>query len=465
MKNRVKIKSIHSASFRDPSGFLFSRNGILYRQVNEVYREDYDHLMSSGLYQTLVDSALLIPHDQVNVQPELPSLAACILQPTPIPLISYPYEWCFSQLQDAALTTLDIHRTALQFGMSLKDASAYNIQFFQGKPILLDTLSFERYQEGQVWVAYRQFCQHFLAPLALMAFVDVRLNQLMRVYIDGLPLDLASKLLPLRTRASFGLLTHIHVHATAQKRYSGATIDREEPSRQISKTSMLGLIDNLESSVRKLRWIPGDTPWSDYYQIHNYENEAMAEKMRLVGEYIEETQPRSVWDLGANIGVFSRLSSQKGIDTYSFDIDPSAVEANFRKCREEENPHLLPLLVDLTNPSPAIGWENRERLSFSQRSNADMVLALALIHHLAITNNLPLDKIASFFAELAPWLIIEFIPKADSQVQKLLASRVDIFETYTLEDFELIFSNHFEVVRREQITSSLRSIYLMKTRS
>src|SRR6185503_16964008 len=200
-----------SASFRDPSGFLFSRGGVLYRQVNRKYEQEYARLMESGLYEKLVKAGLLIPHLEVDEAPAesevTRAFAYKIIQPERAPFISYPYEWSFGQLKDAALATLSIQRRALKVGMSLKDASAYNIQFVRGKPTLIDTLSFEIYKEGQPWVAYRQSCQHFLAPLALMALKDVRLNQLLRVYIDGVPLDLASGLLPAKTRLNFGLLT------------------------------------------------------------------------------------------------------------------------------------------------------------------------------------------------------------------------------------------------------------------
>src|SRR5687768_15426546 len=173
-----------SASFRDPSGFLFSRDGVLYRQVNRRYEQGYARLMESGLYDRLVKAGLLIPHVEVDQAPAESDLSHKVIQPEHVPFISYPYEWSFSQLKDAALATLSIQRRSLKVGMSLKDASAYNIQFVRGKATLIDTLSFETYKEGQPWVAYRQFCQHFLAPLALMALKDVRLNQLLRVYIE-----------------------------------------------------------------------------------------------------------------------------------------------------------------------------------------------------------------------------------------------------------------------------------------
>src|SRR6185436_4959816 len=198
MTNQKTNNGQLSASFRDPSGFLFSRGGILYRQVNRAYQKEYARLMESGLYEKLVKAGLLIPHVEVDQPPAVEVDALKVIQPDRVPFISYPYEWSFGQLKSAALATLSIQKRALKMGMSLKDASAYNIQFVHGKATLIDTLSFEVYEEGEPWVAYRQFCQHFLAPLALMALKDVRLNQLLRVYIDGVPLDLVSELLPTR---------------------------------------------------------------------------------------------------------------------------------------------------------------------------------------------------------------------------------------------------------------------------
>src|SRR5262245_14254456 len=224
-----------SASFRDPSGFLFSRDGVLYRQVNRRYEQEYARLMESGLYEKLVKVGVLIPHVEVeNVRAEAGECFR-VIQPERVPFISYPYEWSFGQLKDAALATLSIQKRALKAGMSLKDASAYNIQFVRGKAVLIDTLSFELYKDGQPWVAYRQFCQHFLAPLTLMALKDVRLSQLLRVYIDGIPLDLASELLPSKTRLNFGLLTHIHLHASAQKRYAGEDVKTRGGALRMSR--------------------------------------------------------------------------------------------------------------------------------------------------------------------------------------------------------------------------------------
>jgi len=457
-------QNVHSASFRDPNGFLFSHQDTLYRQVNQRYRHNYDYLMESGCYQDLISRGWLVPHEEVQLDGLGSPLAYKILQPNKLDFISYPYEWAFSQLKDAALLTLKIQKRAIRYGMSLKDSSAYNIQFDleTGRPILIDTLSFEILPEGQPWVAYRQFCQHFLAPLALMVFTDIRLSQLLRIYIDGIPLDLASALLPGKTRLNFGLLTHLHLHAAAQRRFAGASTQVVDKGRQMNKTSLLGLIDSLERTIRKLSWQPKGTDWGAYYDDTNYTPKAMEHKAELVATFLDQASLKTAWDLGANTGRFSRIAVQKGIATISFDIDPAAVELNYRQLKKEKETHLLPLLMDLTNPSASLGWANRERDSLGDRPKPHLVIALALVHHLAISNNLPLPQISAYFRELAPWLLIEFIPKTDSQVQRLLKSREDIFDHYTQEDFERNFQQDYHLRQAQDIQGSQRRLYLME---
>jgi len=451
-----------AGSFRDPSGFLFKRDDVIYRQVNTIGREDYDFLLKSGLYDALLADGLMIPHTEVDVGPAVPELSYRILRPELIEFISYPYEWCFSQLKDAALCTLRIQKRAFESGMSLKDCSAYNIQFRRCRPVLIDTLSFEKYVEGSPWVAYRQFCQHFLAPLALMAYRDVRLGQLSRVYIDGVPLDLASRLLPFRTRLKFSILTHIHLHAKSQKHYAGKAIDKS--SRKMGRLGFLGLVDNLEHAVARLQWKASGTEWGDYYGETNYSTSAMESKKELVSRFVDEAKPKVVWDLGANTGFFSRICAEKGIRTVSFDIDPACVEMNYRDCVSEGETEILPLLLDLTNPSPAIGWGNEERTGIFERGRADTVLALALVHHLAIANNVPIDRIAGFFGDICSALIIEFVPKSDSQAQRMLSTREDIFSGYSREAFEHEFGKRFRILQAQKITDSERTVYLMERR-
>ncbi|NQT94566.1 MAG: SAM-dependent methyltransferase [Lentisphaerae bacterium] len=448
-------------SFRDPSGFIFRRDGVLYRQVNACYAKTYEMLMRSGLYDDLVASGLLVEHTDVS-----DSVAGCgdechgIIMPREIPFVSYPYEWAFSQLKSAALITLEIQKRALHRGMSLKDASAYNIQFVEGRPVFIDTLSFDPYSDGSPWVAYRQFCQHFLAPLMLMSRLDVRLNQLFRIYMDGVPLDMASKLLGWRRGFSLAAILHVHFHARAQKRYEKD--ERKTSPHRMNRSALSGLIDNLESAVKAMRWRPGGTEWADYYESTNYSPEAFGYKQAFVKEAIDTCRPKVVWDLGANTRVFSRLASGAGAATIAFDVDPAAVEKNYLQVVKEKEPNLLPLVLDLTNPSGGIGWASVERAGLVERGPADMVLAMALIHHLAISNNVPLGKIAEFFSKLCSTLVIEFVPKDDSQAQRLLSSREDVFPDYHEDGFVQEFGKLFAIERRAQVSDSQRSVYIMQ---
>lgn len=437
---------------------------MLYRQVNYAYQDNYDRLMQSGLYDLLTKQGSLVEHQEAGDLDLGSSAAYKILCPSKINFISYPYEWSFNQLKDAALLTLDIQLTALEYGMTLKDASAYNIQFEQGRPIMIDTLSFEQYVQDRPWMAYRQFCQHFLAPLALMAKKDVRLGKLLLAHIDGLPLDLAAGLLPGSTWLSPGLAVHLHLHARTQRAYSESGAEqnkKKSKARPVSKSGLTGIIQSLRKTVNKLECSLGGTEWGDYYDSTNYSKAAFEHKKRLLREYLELIKPARAWDLGANTGVFSRIASEMGIHTVSFDIDPAAVDDNYQQIRKKKEQNLLPLLLDLTNPSPGLGWNCRERDSLLQRGPIDCILALALVHHLAIGNNLPLDKLAEFFAGLGSNLIIEFVPKGDSQVQRLLSSREDIFKEYNQEYFEAVFSGFFHIIQREHIQDSSRLLYLM----
>ena len=458
-----------SGSFRDPSGFLYSADGELYRQVNPQYRRQYDHLCGSGLLSELFKDRLLVEHEETGMALAATPEAYKVLKPAPLPFVSYPFEWSFGQLKAAALLTLRILKRALNHNMVLKDASAYNVQFLGARPLFIDTLSFDNYEEGAPWVAYRQFCQHFLAPLALMAYVDSRLSQLYQTNIDGIPLDLTNAMLPLRAKLRPSIATHISLHARAQQRYGKANnpnIGKTRATPRVSRLGFEGVIRNLEKAVAKLSWRLPDTEWADYYSNTNYHEEAMGSKRRLVGEFLSTIGNRPlIIDMGSNTGEFSTIAAQHADYVVSMDIDPVAVETHFRDLSEANRGYILPLWVDLTVPSPGIGWANEERLSLQDRSSRSTVLALALVHHLAISNNVPLSRIADFFSPYAKDLIIEFVPKSDSQVERLLATREDVFPNYTRARFEKDFSRRFEIRRSEHIVGSERTLYLMQHRS
>ncbi len=456
----LKNNNINPASFRDPSGFIFSDGNLIYRQINLCYKEHYDHLINSGLYEKLVNLNLLIPHEELDVWENKSEQCYKIIKPKRIPFISYPYEWCFSQLKDAALAVLEINKIAFEYGMALKDATAYNVQFLNCKPILIDTLSFEKYQKGKPWVAYRQFCQHFFAPLILMKYKDVRLNQLSRIYLDGIPLNLASSLLSKWTYLKFSIFAHVHLHAKYQDHYA----DKRTRNHQMRPSHYLALIDNLEKNIQKLQLKISKSFWSHYYKITNYSPESFKHKKQIVAEFIDDIKPKNIWDLGSNIGAFSELANERGIHTISLDNDPITIETCYSTWKAKNKKNILPLIMDLTNPSPGIGWEHEERMSLIERGPVDMLLALALIHHLTISHNLPFQKVADFFRKICRYLVVEFVPKDDTQVSKLLANRDDLYVNYTQSYFEKAFSRYFNIIRFIKIRESKRIIYLMRNK-
>ena len=456
---------VDPASFRDPAGFVFRRDGVLYRQIQQPAADDWAAFHSSGLYEALVADGVLVEHADVSLGEAVRPGAIALIRPRTLELISYPYEWCFTQLQEAALLTLDLQARALDVGMRLRDASAYNVQFEAGRPIFIDTLSFEAAPETEPWPAYRQFCEHFLAPLALMAHRDARCGLMLRDFIDGIPLDLVARLLPWRTRLSPGLSVHLHLHARAQRR-AGADPARTAAAsrgRKISATGQRALLDSLRRTVAGLR-VERRGHWADYAGSTSYSDTATASKGEIVRAMLVLARGRRVWDLGANTGAYSALATQAGYRVVAFDQDAASVEAHWRRVRGVRNPAILPLVVDLTNPSPAMGWALRERRSFLDRGEPDVVMALALVHHLAIGSNVPLEAIADLFARISPRAIVEFVPKEDPMTQQLLAAREDIFERYSLDGFRDAFGARFRIVRESPIADSSRTLFLLERR-
>lgn len=454
-----------TSSFRDPSGFVFTEGQDIYRQINQFYKRDYDFFLNSGLYEKLVSLGYIVPHKEENFKKAKDSnIAFKIIRPEKIPFWSYPYEWCFGQLKDGALLTLEIQEIALEYGMSLKDASSFNIQFLKGKPILIDSLSLEIYEEGKPWIAYKQFIETFLAPLSLMSMVDVRLGRLLADFLDGIPLDLVARLLPFRSKLNLSLLFHIHAHSRTQIKNADKKIDEKKVSRGFSKRAFLGLIGSLKSAVEGLKWDPKKTQWAKYYEEegNNYNNKSFKIKADLTEKFLKLCKPKTIWDMGANTGYFSNIGVKLGASVVAFDSDFGALEQNYQKIVSQKQENILPLFCDLTNPSPSLGWKNDERYSLFQRGPADAVLALALIHHLAISKNVPFNLLASCFAKMSEYLIIEFVPKDDSQVQILLANRKDIFKDYSKENFEEAFKEYFKIIGIEPIIDSKRTLYLMK---
>lgn len=447
------------SSFRDPSGFVFEQEGEIYRQVNQSYKEDFDALNSSGCYDRLVQQQLLLPHEVIANNFSGTPDCYLTLKPERLAYISYPYEWCFDMLKDAALLTLTIAKECMQHGMMLKDATPYNIQWHSNRLVFIDSLSFEKYDAAKPWVAYRQFCESFLAPLLLMHYKKYPLHQLFLAWPEGIPLPLTSSLLPYKTRFSLHIYLHIHLHAgMAGKKNTG---DKKQAA--FSKQKMLNLLGSLEGLINKLQLPAQNSTWSAYYEEAAQRDDYLPAKKTLVEEWVKaEKKIRTAIDLGANDGEFSKLLARKQINTIAADADPFCINNLYGRIKKEAIANVHPMILDLANPSPAIGVYNGERASFTARTSADLALALALIHHLAIGKNIPFDKIAAFFAQLCDTLIIEFVPKTDEKIQLMLSGREDIFSHYTAMDFEEAFSRYFHIQEQSPIASSGRILYRMK---
>jgi hypothetical protein len=457
-----QIKSIES-SFRDPASGVFLLDGVVHRHVRAAGVAHLDALHSSGLYDNLTAAGVLVPHEDVTASHAHMAAGGRILKPAHVPFISYPFERTFSGLKACALNTLHIQAEAIKRGMTLKDASAYNMQFSNGRWLLIDTGSFETWQDGTPWVAYGQFCRHFLAPLLLMACGDLRLLSLLRQFTDGVPLDMAAKMLPLRTRLKPGAFMHVTLHG----RYTAQGGTGKAQNVQVGKNALLGLVDSLKALIESLNVAKHKTAWTDYETEHTYDSAEYAAKEKWISAAVQDMQPKSIWDFGANTGHFSRLAAAAApcAAVTAFEYDAMTAEAGAHASTVAGGNMPLHLWMDLLNPTPGGGWAGCEWPGIVERGPADLVLALALLHHLCLAGNITLPMAASFMARTARHLVVEFVPKADPQAQRLLASKPDIYLGYTQENFEQAFAVHFDTLRSDMVSKTGRMLYLMRKKT
>jgi SAM-dependent methyltransferase len=447
----------HPASYRDPCGFVFRCEDIFCRAVLPAGLDDYELLMQSGLYARLQEEGLMIAHEEMEDSSPLPE-ASRILRPAQLDFWSYPYEWSFRQLQEAALATLRLVRVGLEHGMMLKDASAHNIQFVGGKPVLIDSLSFERYEAGKPWQAFRQFCEHFLYPLLIFQKCPDLSPAFLMAYPDGISAQLTASLLPWKSRLSWNNQLYVFLAASLAKKQG-----KPQRSFRISKEKILQNVAQLEGYIRSLKPREARPVWSNYYEETILSAEYLESKKSSVAGLLQSLAPQRVIDAGCNTGSFSLLAAAHAQEVIAFDSDAASIDALFAEAKKAGTPGLHLLVADLMNPTPALGWANAERSALLERLRADMVLALALVHHLAIAKNLPLSFISTVFAGMTEqWLLIEFVPKSDSKTQLLLQARKDIFHDYSEAAFEAAFSEDFHIERRIALPHSERVLYLMR---
>lgn len=428
-------------SFRDPAGQVIKEDGIYLRRINVCFHSEYNYFMACGLYNELTDRGLMLRHEVVGMNETI------TIKPEQLPFVSYPYEWPFSMLKEAAIVTLEANRLAIDRGMMLKDASAYNIQWHKGYMKLIDTLSFMKYNEGQPWIAYRQFIEQFLAPLLLMAYRDPALSQLSALSVEGVPVKLAAKLLPMRLKLKPSLLMHFYSQTLAE-RIGGGNGKVSMPKR-----NLIALLGSLGRLVKGLGYKP-KSQLINYSGGDSYSTIALASKEVFVRSVLGKVGRGTLCDLGANTGEFSSIAAEVWQDVIAIDREHDCLE-NIAKANYAIR--ILPLVIDLCNPSPGIGWANTERRSFWERLYVDTIMALALIHHLCIGNNIPVGRVARLLAGHCKHLVIEFVPEDDPKSRLLAGGKV--YPAYSKGIFEDEFGKYFTLQRKEDIEDSCRSIY------
>lgn len=453
-----------ASSFRDPSGFIFRYKDTLYRNIDQRYADDFNFLNSSFLLSKLSAQQLLIDHQEVEL-PEISIPGSLrIIRPKMIDVITYPVEWSFSQLKDAALLTLKIMKVSLEHGMVLKDASAFNVQFVGSKPVFIDTLSFTKYTEGSPWIAYRQFCEHFLTPLSLSSTLGVWFQSLLKVGVDGIPLPVASQLLPWHSWFKPAVLFHIHLHAKSIKHYAEQGDKLKGAVRKVSKQNLVAFIDHLSGYITGLNLKKSDrTQWQDYDQQTHYSGQSWQSKTSIIQDFANRVNPKVIWDVGGNDGYFSRSLSVKNRVVVSMDADPLAIEKNYLQAKKESLTNVYSIVADFVNPLPNMGWANSERKKLTARSSPDLIVALALIHHIAITYNVNFKLVSQYLSSITNWLVIEFVPRNDKKILPLPNTAGK--ESYTRENFEEAFFHDFVLIEERRIEDSERSILLLKKKN
>jgi len=457
------INTSHEASFRDPCGYMFYDGKILRRAINPIYFPQYHKLKESGFFNTLIKKGLLIGHEETSVSEE-----RIIITPEHIPFITNPYEWSFEQFRHAALLTLQIQKYALSKGFILKDASAYNVTFHKGKPIFIDTLSFDFYVEDTPWRAYKQFITHFFGPLVLAKYHGSEIFKMLQTHIDGIPVKLIASMLPGKTKLSSTLYTNIHLLAKMESKHS-EDYKAETKVAKLSKKAQNNILTSLFDYIKKLK-LNEASEWGDYYEKTNYDDQAFEAKKQLIKEWVLPLNAQKLIDIGGNDGTFAREFLSVVKDVIVTDIDSNSVGYNYHQVQRNNEENMLPFVSDILQPAPGLGFNNTERNSLIERLaiyGPDVTLALAIIHHITLSGNVPFYKSAEFFAKFSKHLVIEFPKREDSWVESLLVRKrefVNHFDFYNEINFEEEYSQFFQLEKKQAILGTQRVLYHFKNK-
>ena len=455
-----------SGSFRDRDGRIYYVDNRVIRGISASAAENFETLQATGFYKKFLDrgqlvGSTLLDHDAVPLPASVKQEWSGFLEHDRVPVISYPYEWTFSMLQDAALLQLDLVESAIREDMSLKDCTPYNVQFVQGHPVFIDIPSFETLQAGSPWTGYRQFCEMFLFPLMLQAYKGVNFQPMMRARIDGIDVQTMSRLFGRGDRFRAGVLTHVWLQAKLDRRYGSTrkNVRSELKTAGFNKEMILANVRKLRKLVSRLSWDGEGSEWGSYDEFHNYSEADHRSKEDFIRKCVTDGGARFVCDFGCNTGQFSKIAAESADMVLAMDLDHFAVERLYRELKESGQTRILPLVQNIADPSPDWGWRNRERLELGKRARPDMSLCLALLHHLVISANIPMQEFIGWLAGLSDQLIIEYVSRSDDKVQALLRNKDDKYSDYSRESLEASLESHYEIVERKPLESGNRYLY------
>jgi len=455
----------NAGSFRDRDGRVYEYENRVFRGLNQKALETFRQLREKPFYIKLEESGKVIPTREISAQenplPEdIKTQWTGFLEHEPVPVISYPYEWTFSMLKAAAGLQLHLVERAVSNGYTLKDATPYNVQFVNRKPVFIDIPSFEPLAEGEAWVGYRQFCEMFLFPLFMQAYKGCNFQPFMRAAIDGIDVQLAASLFGFRDRFRKGVLSHVWLQAKLDRRYGGSSenVRSSLKSAGFNRAMILANVRKLQKLVNNLNWQAKGSEWGDYTEFHNYSDDDHILKEEFIRKAILSEKPETVWDIGCNTGQFSRIAAAHCRQVIATDIDHLAVERLFLDKNTPDN--ILPLVQNVADPSPNWGWRNQERSDLQTRSRPDLVFCLALIHHVVITANIPLAEFIDWLAGLTDTLIIEYVSRNDDKVKTLLRNKQDKYSDYSRESLLENLGRHFDIRDQQDVNNGDRNLYL-----
>ena len=451
-------------SFRDPDTRVFHHDGAVFRALTARALTDWRRLADTRFYGRFTEQGHLVGTREVTGREDLPALApiwAAVLEHARIPVISYPYEWSFGMLQDAALLQLDVTLAALDEDMTLKDATPFNVQWTGARPTFIDLGSFTAYEPGDPWAGYRQFCETFLYPLFLQAYRNAPFHPWLRGRLDGMTAGECLSLLSARDCLRPGVLAHVYLQAKAQTRYedSDGNVKAELHAAGFGAALIRNNVARLRRTVAGLRWTPARSTWSEYTREHGYDDADLERKASFVRRVLGSRRWSLVWDVGCNTGTYSRMAAGHADYVLALDADHVVIDRLYRTLREEGHTTILPLVADLADPSPGLGWRGRERRPLADRCSPRLILCLALVHHLVIGRNIPLADFTDWLAGFGAEVILEFVDRGDPMVKRLLRHREGQAFDYSREAAEAALARHFDLVGQAALASGTRTVY------